>query len=444
LNATLVLARQKIKHVIVIMQENRSFDSFFGTFPGAAGIPMRNGVPTVCSPNPLTGKCVKPFHDANVVNLGGGHDVWSARADIAHGAMNGYVTNLMNRLGCFPDSKNRHRQCATAVHRPDVMGWHDAREIPNYWTYAEDFALQDHMFEPNLGSSIPAHVAMVSAWSAACPNPKDAMTCVPDIVNPARFIHQFPDDPPYAWTDVTWLLHGANVPWRYYIVPGEPSDCEGSPDPTCKPSLGAPGTPWIWNPLPDFADVHEDNQLPWVQHVSSYFAAAKAGTLPAVSWIVPDWKHSDHPSASLQTGQAWVTRVVNAAMQSPDWDSTAIFVAWDDWGGFYDHVQPPSVDQWGYGLRVPAMMISPYAKKGYVDHQTLSFDAYLKLIEDLFLNGKRLDPATDGRPDSRPSVREEAAILGNLLSEFDFNQAPRPPEVLPLFPQPGPASIPGT
>ncbi len=440
----LALARQKIKHVIIVMQENRSFDHFFGTFPGADGIPMKDGVPTVCSPNPITGVCVKPFHDPNLENLGGGHDVWSARADIGGGTMNGWVANLMHRLACFPGDAHRHRQCATAVRRPDVMGWHDAREIPNYWTYAKDFVLQDRMFEPNLGSSIPAHVAMVSAWSAVCPTPKDVRSCHPDIVNPAQFIRKFPDDPPYAWTDVTWLLHGANVSWRYYIVPGEPPDCEGSPDPTCRPSLGAPGTPWIWNPLPGFADVHQDNQVPWVQGAGNYFAAAKAGTLPAVSWIVPDWKRSDHPSASLRDGQAWVTRVVDAAMRSPDWDSTAIFVAWDDWGGFYDHVPPPSVDQWGYGLRVPGLMISPYARQGFVDHQTLSFDAYLKLIEDLFLDGKRLDPATDGRPDPRPNVREEASILGDLLAEFDFTQAARAPVLLPLYPKPGPASIRGT
>jgi phospholipase C len=440
----LAVARQKIKHVIVIMQENRSFDHFFGTFPGADGIPMKDGVPTVCSPNPLTGVCVKPFHDPNIYNLGGGHDVWSARADISHGAMNGYVTNLMHRLGCFPDSKNHKRQCSYAVDRPDVMGWHDAREIPNYWRYAKNFVLQDHMFEPNMGSSIPVHVAMVSAWSAACRNPQHVTTCVPDVVNPLRFAKQFPDDPPYAWTDVTWLLHKADVNWRYYIVPGAPPDCEGSPDPTCKPSLGAPGTPYIWNPLPGFKTVHEDNQLPWVQGVSNYFTSAKNGSLPAVSWIVPDWDHSDHPSASIHEGQAWVTRVVNAAMQSPDWDSTAIFLGWDDWGGFYDHVEPPVVDAWGYGLRVPAMMISPYARRGMIDHQIFSFDAYLKLIEDLFLNGQRIDPKTDGRPDPRPNVRENAKILGDLLAEFDFSQPPRPPMVLPLHPKPGPASIPGT
>jgi phospholipase C len=129
-------------------------------------------------------------------------------------------------------------------------------------------------------------------------------------------------------------------------------------------------------------------------------------------------------------------------MQSPDWGSTVILLSWDDWGGFYDHVAPPHVDQNGYGLRVPGILISPYAKKGYIDHQTLSHDAYLKFIEDIFLNQQRIDPATDGRPDPRPDVRENISTLGNLLSEFDFSQAPRAPMILPIFPFPGPASKP--
>jgi phospholipase C len=118
-------------------------------------------------------------------------------------------------------------------------------------------------------------------------------------------------------------------------------------------------------------------------------------------------------------------------MSSPDWDSTAVFVAWDDWGGFYDHVVPPNVDINGYGLRVPALVISPWAKQGWIDHQVLSFDAYTKLIEDLFLGGARIDPKTDGRPDRRPDVRENAAQLGDLLASFDFAQSPRPAAVLP-------------
>jgi phospholipase C len=135
--------------------------------------------------------------------------------------------------------------------------------------------------------------------------------------------------------------------------------------------------------------------------------------------------------------------MVDAVMRSPYWDSSAIFLTWDDWGGFYDHVVPPHVDQLGYGLRVPGIVISPWVKPGTIDHQTLSFDAYLKFIEDRFLGGQRLNPRTDGRPDPRPTVRENVKILGDLRKEFDFTQKPLPPKPLPLHPQPGPASTPG-
>ena len=208
-----------------------------------------------------------------------------------------------------------------------------------------------------------------------------------------------------------------------------------------KQSVKVPG---IWNPLPGFETVKQDGQLGNIQTVDNFFSAAKDGTLPAVAWVVPDNTVSEHPPAKISAGQAYVTGLINAVMQGPDWDSTAIFLAWDDWGGFYDHVAPPVVDQNGYGLRVPGLVISPYARKGYIDHQTLSFDAYLKFIEDVFLNGARIDPKTDGRPDSRPMVREDASQLGNLINDFDFSQAPRPALVLPTNPPPGPASIPGS
>jgi phospholipase C len=130
-----------------------------------------------------------------------------------------------------------------------------------------------------------------------------------------------------------------------------------------------------------------------------------------------------------------VTRLINAVGQSDYWESTATFLTWDDWGGFYDHVEPPRVDVNGYGLRVPGMLISAWAKPGFIDHQTLTFDAYLRLIEDLFLAGARLDPETMSRPDPRPTVREEVDILGNLRKEFDFSQDPLPPLI--LDPTPG-------
>jgi hypothetical protein len=187
------------------------------------------------------------------------------------------------------------------------------------------------------------------------------------------------------------------------------------------------GVAGIWNPLPHFTTVHDDNQLGNVVNSNQFFTDAANGTLPSVSWVIPNGTVSEHPVNLVSNGQAWVTSLVNAAMSGPEWGSTAIFLSWDDWGGFYDHVVPPVVDGNGYGIRVPALVISPWAKQGYIDHQTLSFDAYLKFIEDDFLGGQRLDPATDGRPDPRPTVRENVPILGDLVNDFDFSgrRAPR-------------------
>ena len=153
--------------------------------------------------------------------------------------------------------------------------------------------------------------------------------------------------------------------------------------------------------------MRENWQLGNITPLGNFFKAARKGKLPAVSWVVPTQKVSEHPPGLVSAGQAYVTTLVNAIMRSPNWSSTAIFLTWDDWGGFYDHVLPPTVDEESYGLRVPALVISPYAKRGYIDHQMLSFDAYLKFIEDDFLDGERLDPKTDGRPDPRPYVRED-------------------------------------
>jgi hypothetical protein len=167
-----------------------------------------------------------------------------------------------------------------------------------------------------------------------------------------------------------------------------------------------------------------------VRPIDRFYAAARRGRLPAVSWIDPADAVSEHPPANIRVGENYVTGLINTIMRGRDWKSTAIFLAWDDWGGFYDNVAPPTVDANGYGLRVPGLVISPYAKRGYVDHQTLSFDAYLKFIEDDFLGGRRLDPRTDGRPDPRPDVRESQPILGNLARDFNFRQKPRRPLIL--------------
>ncbi len=440
------LLQDKIKHIIIIMQENRSFDTYFGTYPGADGIPMQNGVPTVCVNDPQTKQCIQPYHNSADVNSGGPHAAASAKADMDGGKMDGFVAQFRQAANACKGQNPNTPGCVQGQ-TPDVMGWHDAREIPNYWAYAQNFVLQDKMFEPNASWSLPAHLFMVSAWSAQCANVNDPMTCKDAIDGPANkpgggLAEANAGQLTYAWTDLTYLLHQHNISWAYYLSEGNEPDCADDAM-LCTPKKQTVNVPGIWNPLPGFVTVQQDNQLANIQTVDKYFAAAKNGTLPAVVWITPEEKVSEHPPAKISDGQAYVTSVINAAMQGPDWNTTAIFLAWDDWGGFYDHVAPPKVDAEGYGLRVPALVISPYAKKGLIDHQTLSFDAYLKFIEDDFLNGARIDPKTDGRPDSRPDVRENASILGNLIDDVDFTQPPRPPLVLPTNPKPGPASIPG-
>ncbi len=430
----------KIQHVVVIMQENRSFDTYFGTYPGADGIPHG-----VCLPDPSNGGCVAPFHDAADLNYGGPHGAANSAADVDGGNMDGFVVQAEKGSGCSSQDPN----CSPCTEGSqarciDVMGYHDAREIPNYWTYANDFVLQDHMFEPTASWSLPQHLFEVSEWSAFCTSSLDPFSCTNSLQNPNPILGTDPlgTRPRYAWTDMTYLLHMQDVSWGFYVLQGSEPDCETDSAMSCASVSQGPQTPSIWNPLPRFEDVHQDNQLGNIQSLSNFYTAARNGTLPNVSWISPNGNVSEHPPGLVSAGQTYVTGLINAIMQGPDWDSTAIFLTWDDWGGFYDHVQPPVADANGFGLRVPAMVISPYAKQGFIDHQTLSQDAYNKFIEDDFLGGQRLDPATDGRPDPRPNVRENNPLAGDVTADFDFDQAPRAPVILSTHPAPGPASSP--
>jgi phospholipase C len=426
----------KIRHVVVIMQENRSFDSYFGTYPGADGLPRRNGRFTVCSPDPRTGICFYPYHDSSDRNSGGPHEHLDAVRDVNGGKMDGFVRQARRGLGIGCGVNPDAPLCSFGAAHPDVMGYHDAREIPNYWAYAHHFVLQDHMFQPDTSWSLPAHLFMVSGWSARC-RTHGTSSCVNAVENPLAPPRepQNPTNrmPKYAWTDLTYLLHKHHVSWRYFVVKGAQPDCDTGRM-VCKPPKQSAGTPGIWNPLPWFDTVKADHELRNIVPMRQLFSLAKQGRLPAVSWVTPSNRVSEHPPSLVTAGQSFVTSVVNAIMRSPDWRSTAIFLAWDDWGGFYDHVEPPKVDLNGYGLRVPSLVISPYARRGYVDHQVLSFDAYLKFIEDDFLASSRLDPATDGRPDPRPTVRENVPQLGNLVSDFNFGQKPLKPLLLPLHP----------
>src|SRR5215472_4950083 len=220
----------KIRHVIIIMQENRSFDNYFGTYPGADGIPMRNGAPTTCMPNPKGG-CQRPYHDTADINGGGPHGVDNFVADYNHGKMDGFIgqrDTAKGRAAC----RGIEDPACNAGATPDVMGYHTGAEIPNYWAYAKHFVLQDHMFEPVKSWSLPAHLYMVSAWSAKCANSR---SCVNNIGGPDKgyLVGRAVDQElttgttsvDLAWTDITWLLHAHHVSWRYYVQKGAQPDC---------------------------------------------------------------------------------------------------------------------------------------------------------------------------------------------------------------------------
>jgi phospholipase C len=429
-----------IDHFVFIVQENRSFDHYFGTFPGADGIPMHDGRPSVCNPDPTSGRCYYPYHDTNQTDQGGPHGEIATPIDVAGGKMDGFVKALREiGNGCMKHPTEP--PCPKATNgpqgQPDVMGYHTAHEIPNYWAYARTYALNDHMFAPTDSWTLPSHLFLVSGWSATCPNLHDAMSCRSDqkfpggnaADPPAKMWTAKDGTPrPYIWGDVTWLMYRHGVSWAYFVGPG-----------TCvaPPCGGVNGTVTadVQNPLPGFASVAATGQLDNIRPNTEFFDAAAAGDLPAVSWVMPTTDVGEHPPDNIGDGQAWVTSVINAVMQGPadQWNHTAIFLTWDDWGGFYDHVEPPVVDENGWGFRVPSIVISPWVRSG-VDHETLSFDAYLKLIEDRFLDGNRIDPKTDGWPDARPTVREDVPILGDLSKMFDFYQDPIPPLVLPERP----------
>jgi phospholipase C len=428
---------ENIDHFVFIVQENRSFDHYFGTFPGANGIlRFPNGRFKPCVPDPK-GPCRRPYHDLNQFDQGGPHGERGSRISIDGGKMDGFVRSLRQiGNGCSKPENRDYYPCRKARNgpggQPDVMGFHTAREIPNYWKYAKRYTLQDRMFAPSDSWTLPAHLFLVSGWSATCTDLDNWRSCHSDQKFPGgiwadgdakMWTPPMGAPRPYIWAPITWMLDKAGVDWGYYVGPGT---CIAPPCDELPGQVTAP----VQNPLPGFSAVAKNHKLGNVRPNTEFFDAAADGTLPPVSWVMPTSGRGEHPPDYIGNGQAWVTKLVNAVMQGPEeqWLHTAIFITWDDWGGFYDHVKPIKIDENGYGIRVPGIMISPFAAKR-IDSQTLSFDAYLKLVEDRFLDSRRLDGWNWGWRDNRPTTREDE-VPGSLAKEFDFTQMPIPPLIL--------------
>ena len=326
------------------MQENRSFDSYFGTYPGADGIPQeRRACRTRCAAAASARTTTRRNR-----NFGGPHDHIDAMRDIAGGAHERlHRARRVRAARCSATSTSTRPQCSLSPKKPDVMGYHDAREIPNYWSYARHFVLQDHMFEPTTSWSLPAHLYLVSGWSAKCARRGDPMSCVNAIQAPGSPPGE-PQNPTgatpdYAWTDLTYLLHTHHVSWRYYVFKGAQPDCDDNAM-FCKAIPQNAKTPGIWNPLPWFDTVKQDGQRENVAPFGDFLTAAR--TRHAAGGVVAHaGRRGERASAGARSARPDVRDERDQRGHAqPDWSSTAIFLAWDDWGGFYDHVQPPDVD----------------------------------------------------------------------------------------------------
>ena len=438
------LGIHKIRHVIVIMQENRSFDSYFGTYPGADGIPMKHGVPTACLPDLKPLPCVRPFADHADVNSGGPHHSTNATLDVNDGRMDGFAVRARIAAHTCVDSVNP--ECA-GVRRsdgpPDAMGYHTGTDLPNYWTYAHDFVLQDHMFEPN-GVVEPARASVHGVGMVGEMHPSQR----PELVREHRRAvikglatrersATTGEERPHLRVDrpdlhvarggrLVGLLrrhrhptrlrerqrHAAFRSHKMPKLPGTGIRCRTSTPCTMiikSATFNRPRT------SSTHSDTTRSRQVSWVvpSGITSEHPPARISDRRRLRHQPRERRHAESRSGTRPPSFSPGTTGAASTTTSPHPRSIRTATA--------------SASRPSSSARTP--------RPGYIDHQTLSFDAYDKFIEDDFLNSQRLDPRTDGRPDPRPTVRENVPILGDLTKDFDFTQAPRPPILLPLHPQ---------
>jgi phospholipase C len=391
-DATSLETATPIKHVVFVIKENRTFDNMFGMFPGANGVAV--GIDRG-DPRALTPALDRIPEDIK-------HCYRCALQAWNEGTMDGF---------------------ATISEAADLYAYTQFQpgDLPNYWHWAKEYVLGDNFFASAHGPSFPNHLYTIAAQSGGThDNPTQPLDLLRERHRetglfkawgcdsiPEAYVPVYDSEgvskkvpPCFDFLTEADLLMEAGVPWAYYAATQEQNG-------------------YLWSAYDAVRHIREDAKI-WRSHifpVDDFIVQARAGILPPVTWVTPRFELSEHPEYSMCHGENWTTEIVNAVMESSHWADTAIFITYDDYGGFYDHVPPPQVDDFGFGVRVPLLIISPYARRGYVTSELGEFSSVLRFMEDNW----GLTQLTH---------RDEAATP--LLSAFDFDQEPRPPEVLPL------------
>ncbi len=408
-----------IKHVVIMIQENRSFNDFFATFPGADGT--------------THGMMGKKRIRLKKVSL-----LWPC--DLGH-SRNGYLEDYDNGKmdGFYLEGGGAGSQCTAKAGKKPYQ-YVDPEQIGPYWDIAEQYVLADHMFQTQGSGSFTAHQDLIRGGTTFDQGLDEALVDFPTAApwgcdappktktsyllwtgsgiqgehnkGPFPCTNKFPGSGSYYKT-LADELDAASITWKYYT-----------------PSLSAQGS--LWNAFDMIAEVRYGSEwgakVVWPE--TKIFNDITNSALPAVSWLIPDGANSDHPgSATTDTGPSWVASVVNAIGQSNYWDSTAVIVLWDDWGGFYDAVPPPPIsksqqfDHWGgLGFRVPCMIVSAYAreavksKPGYISHTDYEFGSILRFIEDNW---------------SLPRLGTTDTRANSIVDSFDFSQPARTFQKIP-------------
>jgi phospholipase C len=382
-------AGKYFKHIVILIQENRTFDNLFATFPGADG--TRSG-------KTHNGKILlRPGDLESEISPNNGHRYWLA--DWNHGKMNHFDLVPIGRVpGTF------------------VYQYVHPNQIKPYWDLAKQYVLSDHMFQTQGSGSFTAHQDLIRGDTAintsynlidfpsggasqpwGCDSSPGTVTSLIKANGTWQPYQRQGPFPCLTYSTLRDLLDAKGLSWRYYA-----------------PTVGANFGGNLWNAFDAIKAVRYGPE--WTTNQASpqtkVFTDISRDTLPAVSWVIPDYADSDHPGDNSDTGPSWVAQVVNAIGQSPAWKTTAIVIVWDDWGGWYDHVPPPGTQSYGgLGFRVPAIVVSPYSRAGYVSHNNYEFGSILKFVEQNW---------------QLPSLGTTDKTSASFVNDFfDFTQQPR-------------------